>query len=127
VSATHNFVAFLDDSELAEHQPGVMGEHRYQMRGCRTHAPCGAQCLAVQRDRQQTAGRCMGGGYCREVLPEPAIIEQADRNGQQRVAEMNRTVENNLLTIIDSLSAPGGCCGSEPSCSCRERDNTDAR
>jgi integrase len=63
----------------------------------------------------------------RQLEQTRSLIEQADRNGQQRVAEMNRTVENNLLTIINSLSAPGGCCGNEPTCSCRERDNSDAR
>jgi hypothetical protein len=63
----------------------------------------------------------------RQLEQTRSLIEQADRNGQQRVAEMNRIVENNLLTIIDNLSAPGGCCGSESSYSCRERDNSDAR
>jgi hypothetical protein len=39
---------------------------------------------------------------------------------------MNRTVEKNLLAIINSLSAPGGCCGNESTCCCAERDDSDA-
>ena len=62
----------------------------------------------------------------RQLDQTRSLIEQADRNGQQRVAEMNRTVEKNLLTIIDSLSAPGDCCGTESSCGCVERDDPDA-
>lgn len=44
------------------------------------------------------------------------LIAQAEQNGQERLAEMNRTVERNLLAIIGGLE--GGCCASHPSGSC---------
>jgi nucleoside-diphosphate-sugar epimerase len=51
-------------------------------------------------------------------LAAAAELPIRDRNGQQRLAEMNRTVYKNLLAIIDGLTTPcGGNCG--PSCSWR--------
>ncbi len=54
-----------------------------------------------------------------------ALIARAETNGHTRLAEMNRTVETNLLTIITTLeadhdfrcAAPGSetCCGKESS------------
>lgn len=58
----------------------------------------------------------------RQLEQTQALIAQADTNGHQRLAEMNRTVERNLLAIIDGLSGPG-CCSGGTSCSCsRTRD-----
>jgi hypothetical protein len=45
-----------------------------------------------------------------------ALIAQADRNSQQRLTETNRTVEKNLPSIIDGLTA--GCCSGKTSCAC---------
>jgi integrase len=57
----------------------------------------------------------------RQLDQTRALIGQAEQRGQQRVAEMNRTVEKNLIAIINGLTAPGGCCGtSSSSCACRE-------
>ena len=63
-----------------------------------------------------------------EFLPEHhrqldatrALIAGAEQRGQQRVVEMNRTVEKNLLAIITGLSAPTGCGGgcTSAACSC---------
>jgi hypothetical protein len=52
----------------------------------------------------------------RQLEQTQALIAQADSNNQHRLAEMNRTVEKNLLAIIDGLTA-GGCCGGT-SCAC---------
>jgi hypothetical protein len=53
----------------------------------------------------------------RQLEQTRSLIEHADRDGHQRMVEMNRTVEHNLLTIIDALTTPcGGRCGQ--SCSC---------
>jgi ferredoxin len=38
--------------------------------------------------------------YRRQLEQTQTLINQADRNGHQRLAEMNRTVEKNLLAII---------------------------
>ncbi|MDP9612926.1 hypothetical protein [Streptomyces demainii] len=55
-----------------------------------------------------------------------ALIAQADHNGHQRLAEMNRTVEKNLLSIINGLTA-SGCCGSNGTpCTCTRAENPDA-
>lgn len=34
------------------------------------------------------------------------LIDRAEHDGQERMVEMNRTVETNLLRIITSLEAP---------------------
>jgi hypothetical protein len=62
-----------------------------------------------------------------EFLPEHhrqldatrALIHQAEQRGQERVVEMNRTVETNLLAIITGLTAEKPCCqGSTARCAC---------
>jgi hypothetical protein len=53
----------------------------------------------------------------RQLEQTRALIAQADAGGQQRLAQMNRTVERNLLAIIDGLGSPG-CCNGEAPCSC---------
>ncbi len=45
----------------------------------------------------------------RQLAQTRALISQAGQRGQQRVAEMNRTVEKNLIAIIGGLTGPGGC------------------
>jgi hypothetical protein len=45
------------------------------------------------------------------------LIAQADSNNQHRLAEMNRTVEKNLLATINGLTT-GGCCAEATSCAC---------
>jgi hypothetical protein len=41
---------------------------------------------------------------------------------------MNRTVEKNLLAIIDGLTASNGCCGSgTESCVCSRGESSNAR
>ncbi|WP_067480433.1 tyrosine-type recombinase/integrase [Nocardia amamiensis] len=52
----------------------------------------------------------------RQLEQTQALIAQADHSGHQRLAEMNRTVEKNLLAIIDGLTTFGGCCSSGKSC-----------
>ena len=53
----------------------------------------------------------------RRQLTRPAPHRPSRADGQHRVVEMNRTVEKNLLAIIDALTTPcGGRCGQ--SCSC---------
>jgi hypothetical protein len=47
----------------------------------------------------------------RQLEQTQNLITQTDNNGHQRMTEMNRTVEKNLLTIIGDLTASGGCCG----------------
>ncbi|WP_185845545.1 hypothetical protein [Kibdelosporangium aridum] len=42
----------------------------------------------------------------RQLEQTQTLIAQADRTGHQRLAEMNRTVEKNLLAIIDGLATP---------------------
>ena len=55
----------------------------------------------------------------RQLAQTRALISQAGQRGQQRLAEMNRTVEKNLVAIIGGLAAPGGCGGTcSPSCAC---------
>jgi integrase len=43
----------------------------------------------------------------RQLAQTRTLISQAEQRGQQRVAEMNRTVEKNLIAIIGGLT--GGC------------------
>ncbi|MEO3858491.1 hypothetical protein [Acrocarpospora sp. B8E8] len=60
----------------------------------------------------------------RQLEQTQALIAQADHNGHQRLAEMNRTVERNLLAIIDGLATSDGCCGSGASCGCTQKGTT---
>jgi len=62
----------------------------------------------------------------RQLEQTRTLIESADRSGHQRLAEMNRTVERNLLAIISGLTAAGGCCGGENNCSCSRTEDSDA-
>jgi integrase len=63
----------------------------------------------------------------RQLEQTRALIAQADHNGAARLAEMNRTVEKNLLAIIDGLTASGGCCGdSGTSCACSRGESSNA-
>ncbi len=63
----------------------------------------------------------------RQLDQTRSLIEQADRNGQHRLTEMNRTVEKNLLAIIDGLTTPcGGNCGPSCGCSPPSQDGADA-
>jgi hypothetical protein len=39
---------------------------------------------------------------------------------------MNRTVEKNLLAIIDGLTVPGCCGENDTSCACNPEDGTNA-
>ena len=68
-----------------------------------------------------------------EFLPEHhrqldatrALIAQAEQRGQERVVEMNRTVETNLLAIITGLSAETSCCqGPSARCACADGTST---
>lgn len=61
----------------------------------------------------------------RQLEQTQALIAHADAGGHQRLAEMNRTVERNLIAIIDGLDGPG-CCGGASSCSCSRKRGTDA-
>ncbi len=52
------------------------------------------------------------------------LIGRAEQAGQHRVVQMNRTVETNLLAIVDSLTDSNGCgdgcaCGAEAGGECR--------
>lgn len=68
----------------------------------------------------------------RQLEQTRTLIEQADQHGHQRVVEMNRTVEKNLLAIISGLTASCGCGGScsQSSCGCvadsSEQESADA-
>ncbi|WP_250403745.1 hypothetical protein [Streptomyces cellostaticus] len=50
-----------------------------------------------------------------------ALIAKADHNGHQRLAEMNRAVEKNLLAIINGAATASSCCGSGGSCVCSRK------
>jgi hypothetical protein len=39
---------------------------------------------------------------------------------------MNRTVEKNLLAIIDGLTTSTGCCGGGKSCACNGKGGSNA-
>ena len=55
----------------------------------------------------------------RQLAQTRVLIDRAEQRGQQRLAEMNRTVEKNLTAIIGGLTAPGRCGGPCPgSCAC---------
>jgi hypothetical protein len=53
----------------------------------------------------------------RQLAQTRALISQAGQRGQQRLAEMNRTVEKNLIAIIGGLTGPCGTACSGP-CAC---------
>jgi integrase len=64
-----------------------------------------------------------------QLVATRELITKADAAGQTRLAEMNRAVETNLLTIIDTLEH-ANCddhhgCASE--CRCRDGQHPDAR
>lgn len=61
----------------------------------------------------------------RQLEQTRSLISTADRNGQQRLAEMNRTVERNLLAIIDGLTTTK-CCTAENPRSCHRTGDTHA-
>jgi integrase len=57
----------------------------------------------------------------RQLEQTRVLIDHAERHGHQRVAEMNRTVEKNLLAIISGLGAAAHGCsgiGCSGSCAC---------
>ena len=54
----------------------------------------------------------------RQLEATRALISQAEGRGQERVVEMNRTVETNLLAIITGLTAEPPCQGSAAGCGC---------
>jgi len=56
----------------------------------------------------------------RQLEQTRVLIKQAKGHGHQRLAEMNRTVETNLVAIIAALSSPDGDCsgGCAASCGC---------
>lgn len=58
----------------------------------------------------------------RQLEATRELIAGAEERGQQRLAEMNRTVEANLVSIIGALEQPG--CAADCSCSGVE-DGTD--
>lgn len=69
-------------------------------------------------------------GHRRQLAQTRTLIGQAGQRGQQRLAEMNRTVEKNLIAIIGGLTASGGCgtgctspCGCAASPAGTEEDN----
>jgi hypothetical protein len=62
----------------------------------------------------------------RQLEQTQALIESADRNGHQRLAEMNRTVEKNLLAHINGLTTVGSCYADGGGCSCSQTKDSDA-
>lgn len=55
----------------------------------------------------------------RQLEATRTLIAQAETSGQTRLAEMNRTVEHNLLAIISALDGSCGCTGG---CCCPGND-----
>jgi len=56
-----------------------------------------------------------------------ALITRAETDGHTRLAEMNRTVETNLLTIIATLESDRDCrCAVVDSETCCEKESPDA-
>jgi transposase len=66
------FVALLGDGELAQHQPGAVGEHRHQMGGGGFRAQGATQGLSVECDRHQPS-RIQPGRMRGEVGAQPAV------------------------------------------------------
>jgi len=64
----------------------------------------------------------------RQLEDTRALIARAESDGHTRLAEMNRTVENNLLTIITTLAADQrDCrCAAAASQTCCGKDSSDA-
>ncbi|MGH3584854.1 MAG: tyrosine-type recombinase/integrase [Pseudonocardia sp.] len=64
----------------------------------------------------------------RQLEQTQDLIARADRDGHQRLAEMNRTVEKNLLAIITGLTTDSSlnCCGPGTSCACAPGGEPDA-
>jgi len=56
----------------------------------------------------------------RQLKATHRLVAQAEQSGQERLAEMNRSVERNLLAIISGLQ--DACCGGSGPCSCRAAD-----
>ncbi len=55
----------------------------------------------------------------RQLAETRALVGQAEQRGQQRLVEMNRTVELNLISIITGLTTPSGCASNcSTSCAC---------
>lgn len=65
----------------------------------------------------------------RQLEQTQDLIAAADRDGHQRLAEMNRTVEKNLLAIITGLTTDSepGCCKPGTSCACAPGGEPNAR
>ncbi len=62
----------------------------------------------------------------RQLAQTRSLIKRARQHGHQRLAEMNRTVEKNLIAIIGGLTAPGGCRGAcSSSCACTDGSPAD--
>ena len=54
----------------------------------------------------------------RQLTQTRDLIARAEQAGHQRLAEMNRTVEKNLIAIITGLTPECGCDASGSSCAC---------
>lgn len=66
----------------------------------------------------------------RQLTETRRLLEHAEQHDQQRVLQMNRIVERNLLTIIDTLEGPACCsgCGATKGCACASsKGHDDAR
>ena len=57
----------------------------------------------------------------RQLADTRRLIAQADADGRERMAQMNRTVEANLLTIITTLQS-GQTCSCGPSAGAENDD-----
>ena len=64
----------------------------------------------------------------RQLEDTRALISRAESDGHTRLAEMNRTVETNLLTIITTLNAehPDCRCAAANAQTCCGKDSSDA-
>jgi hypothetical protein len=60
----------------------------------------------------------------RQLEQTRTLIEQAEEHDHQRVVEMNRTVEKNLLAIISGLSETSRCCSTGGSSSCQSAERS---
>jgi hypothetical protein len=61
----------------------------------------------------------------RQLNATRALISRAEQRGQERVVEMNRTVETNLLAIITGLTAEHSCGdGCTAGCACTDDATT---
>src|SRR6185436_8830920 len=65
--------------------------------------------------------------HCKQLDDTRALIARAETDAHTRLAEMNRTVETNLLTIITTLEADHDCqCAAPDSETCCEKESPDA-